>query len=408
MRPNFIWRVAWRDLLNMIRDRRALMASIVMPLFIIPLFVLGLPLLMAQLIGGQAVERQKVGVIGELPPAFTQLLKSQSEESAAGLELLQVTDPMQAVRSDKVEAVIKVSGPLPEQLKDPPQQLELYAKLGNLRTQAGAYSKVNSAVEMYNRQLLGSQLTSLGFDSSALEPVNLKPIDASPPQERSSGQLAFLVPMLMLQFILSGAMAIALDSTAGEKERGTLESLLVSPVRRSEVVAGKLVATTLVALVSALFSLLGFILSGLVGQLFINDNNRQMVERMGGRIALSSDDFIAMLFIMITSAFLISSALIAISVYARSYKEAQTYVAPITMLIIFPAISLQFSDFWQISSGLYFVPLVGGMFSLLEIVKGSTEWQNIALALLGNLLLTLLFGILALHSFSREQVIFRN
>ncbi|EYB69741.1 ABC transporter [Deinococcus phoenicis] len=407
--------MASRDLLSTLRDRRTLTSTILIPLLLIPLFTLGLPLLLGKFIGGQAQERQQVGVVGTLPESLRAALTRDEKTpdgtvTRAGVRLVPVTDPKAAVQSGDVDAALRAPSPLPRRAGDGTGTLEVYAKLGNLRAQTGAFAKVQSTVEAYNRELAVQRLGTLGLGAQTLTPVTLAPIDASPEQERRSGQLAFLIPLLMLNFILTGAMATALDATAGEKERGTLESLLVSPVRRSEVVAGKLLATTVTALTTALFSVLGFLLSGVVMRAVLarGDTPAELTQAFGGQLTLTPGSALALLGTVVSAALLISAVLIALSIYARSYKEAQTYVTPLSLLIVFPAVMLQFSDFLTLSSGIYALPLFGSMVAILDTVRGNLSTGHALTAIAANLIGALLVGLLALRSFGREEVIFRN
>ncbi|WP_309572396.1 ABC transporter permease, partial [Deinococcus sp.] len=391
-------------------------ATILMPLILIPLFTLGLPLMLGSFIGGQQQERQKLGVIGALPPALREAL-TRDEKAAngvlvrAGVTLVPVTDARAAVQDGEVDAAVHAASAIPTSAGAAQGTLEIYAKLNNLRAQAGAFSKVQDVVTAYNRTLTLDRLKILGLDASVLTPVTLKTVDASPPQEQRSGQLAFLIPMLMLQFILSGAMATAVDATAGEKERGTLESLLVAPVRRSEVVAGKLLATTITALTSACFSVLGFLLSGVLVGVFTRGRSgagAEITQAMGGQLTLGAVGALALLGVALSAALLISALLITVGIYARSFKEAQTYIAPLSLAIVLPAVMLQFADFLTLGAGLYAIPLFGGMLTLLEIVRGSVTLPHVGLAILANLAGTVLLGFLARRSFNREEILFRN
>ncbi|GGK90289.1 ABC transporter permease [Deinococcus radiotolerans] len=416
LRPALVWQIAARDLLATLRDRRTLRATILMPLILIPLFTLGLPLLMGNLIGGQQQTRQQLGVVGPLPEPLRAALSTDETlpngtVTRAGVDLVPVTDPMNAVQDGTVDAAIQATGPLPTQAGNGTGTLKLYAKLSSLRAQTGAYSKVQDVIQAYNRQLTVQRLGTLGLNADTLEPVRIEPVDASSAQEQRSGQLAFLIPMLMMQFILAGALATALDATAGEKERGTLESLLVAPVRRAEIVAGKLLATATTALTSAAFSVVGFLLSGAVMRAYQRSNpgdTASITQAMGGQLTLSPAGILTLLGIAVTTALLISSLMILIGIYARTFKEAQTYVAPINLVVVLPAVMLQFADFLTVGPALHATPLIGGMLAILETVKGSGEPATAALAMLGNLAATTVFSLLALRSFNREEVIFRN
>lgn len=281
MRPYYVWKVAYKELLSTFRDRRTLRSTILIPLILIPLFTVGLPLLLGQLFSGQQTQRQTVGVVGltrlpgDLRARLTQDTKNaQGVVTDAGVTLKPVTDALAAVRSGAVDAALVLPTALPERAGGASSTVKLYTKLSNLRSSAGVTAKVQAALRDYNTALVAQGLRRLGLGTTFLNPVQVDTVDASTVAEQRGGQLAFIIPMFMLQFILAGAMATAIDSTAGEKERGTLEVLLVSPVRRVEVVVGKLLATTLFAILTAAFSVLGLALAGPLSRLLTRSGSR--------------------------------------------------------------------------------------------------------------------------------------
>ncbi|MFC4453381.1 ABC transporter permease [Deinococcus sonorensis] len=414
MRWPFIWQVALKELTSTIRDRRTLTSTILLPLIMIPLFTILFPLLLGKAFSGQQTERQRVGVVGTLPAALRAQLTEDTRDASGkqtgvGVVLVPVADPVKAVQDGTVEAVVQVRQPLPQAAGQGSGTVQLYAKLGNLKASAGVISKVQAALNEYNARLVGTALRARGLGSDFLTPVRVQTIDASKPQEAASGQLAFIIPMFMLQFILAGGMATAIDSTAGEKERGTLEVLLVSPIRRSEVVVGKLIATTLTALVAASCSLLGLAVAGPLGRVVLaGQDTKEVAGVMGGQLSVSLASGLFLVLMAVSAALLLGALLIAVSIFARSYKEAQTYLTPISLLIVLPAVGLQFADFIGRGLGLYSVPLINSMLVILDIVKGAFNAPGAVLALIINLVFTGLLVLLAIRSFGREQVIFRN
>ncbi len=412
LRWSFVWQVARKELLSTVRDRRALASSILLPLLLIPLFTVGLPLLLTRALGGQGQERQRVGVIGTLPAALRARLTTNSADEV-GVLLVPVSDPVKAVQNGTVQAVLEVTKPLPTRAGQRTATVQLYAKLGNLKAESGVITKLNAALRDYNTRLVEESLKQRGLPADFLTPVRVQTIDASRPQEAASGQLAFLVPMFLLQFILAGSMATAIDSTAGEKERGTLEVLLVSPVRRAEVVVGKLLATSAAALTSAGFGLIGLLISGVVSALLLRGGTGTLSGAvnsggLGGQLSVTPGGLAVLVLMALSAALLLSALLIAVSIFARSYKEAQTYVTPITLLILLPAVALQFSDFIGRGPALYAVPVINAMVVILDIVKGVLNTPMALLAVVVNLIFTAILVLLAVRSFGREQVIFRN
>lgn len=418
LRWNFVWQVTRKELLSTLRDRRALMSSILLPLLLIPLFTVGFPLLLGRAFSGQSQELQRVGILGSVPAALRERLTRSTTDAAGptelGVTLVPVTDPQAAVRNGGADAVLVFPPDLPTRAGQPSATVKLYARVGNLKAESGVIAKLNAALQGYNTELVSEGLRARGIPTSFLTPLKVQTLDASRPQEAASGQLAFLVPMFLLQFILAGGMATAIDSTAGEKERGTLEVLLVSPVRRPEVVVGKLLATCSTALFSAACGLVGLLLSGPVSRLLARSSvsgsaaGGQLSGQLGGQLSVTPLSVLVLALMALSAALLLSALLIAVSIFARTYKEAQTYVTPISLLIVFPAVGLQFADFIGRGAGLYAIPVVNAMLVILDVVKGTLNLPFAGLAVAVNLLVTALLVGLAVRSFGREGVIFRN
>jgi len=419
LRWNFVWQVAHKELLSTLRDRRALMSSILLPLLLIPLFTAGFPLLLGRAFSGQSQELQRVGILGSVPAALRDRLIRSTTNAAGrtelGVTLVPVTEPQAAVRTGSVDAALVFPPSLPTRAGQPSATVKLYARVGNLKAESGVIAKLNAALEGYNAELVSEGLKARGIPASFLTPLKIQTLDASRPQEAASGQLAFLVPMFLLQFILAGGMATAIDSTAGEKERGTLEVLLVSPVRRPEVVVGKLLATCSTALFSAACGLAGLLLSGPVSRLLAPDaagsgsgGSGPISRQLGGQLSVTPVSVLVLVLMALSAALLLSALLIAVSIFARTYKEAQTYVTPISLLIVFPAVGLQFADFIGRGAGLYAIPVVNAMLVILDVVKGTLNLPFAGLAVAVNLVVTALLVGLAVRSFGREGVIFRN
>jgi sodium transport system permease protein len=405
-----IWTVARQELLATIRDRRTLTSTILVPLLLIPLFTVGLPLLLGTLFGGQAQTRQTVGVIGTLPQALrTQLEQDTREEK--GVRLKVVSDPVGAVQNGQVDAALKVVTALPS-VAGQTGEVQLFYKLGNLRAQSGAAGKVRSAVEAYNTALVGRKLTELKLSAALLTPVKLSTVDASNAAEVGSGALAFVIPLFLLQFILAGATAAATDSTAGERERGTFEALLATPTPRSTLLLGKLTATTLTALAAAAFSVLGLSLSAPLALLFTpagqSAAQKATQQAFGGSLALGPGALGTLLLTSVSAALLISALLLTLSLLARSVREAQTLIAPLTLLIVLPATLLQFADFLKTGAAIYGVPIVGSMLVILDTVKGQSSALHLGLSVLGNLTAATVLVLIATRMFGRESVAFKQ
>lgn len=415
MRWDFVRFVAWKELLSTFRDKRTLASTILLPLVMIPIFLIGFPLIIGKTIGGEQEKRQVVGVVGlERMPASLKKSLEGDAKLAVGVELKAVTDATKAVQDGTVEAAIVVPEKVPSSAGGKPVPIQVHFKQSSQKAQL-VFSKISDSIDVYARELTKAKLLEAGLSEQVLTPVVSSPVNADTVAEKASGIFAFLIPMFLIQWMLAGGQATAIDATAGEKERGTLEALLVTPVSRLEVVIGKLIAVVTFSVSATIFSMLGLLLTGLISAFLLPSmldtktrNGGNLTEILGGNLSLSGEGFAMLLLVGITMAILIASLLIAICIFARSFKEAQTYLAPLAIVLIIPAVFLQFADFLARGSQIYAIPVIGSMLTILDVVKGVLVWPHALTAIAVNLIVAAVMVAFALSSFRREQVLFRN
>lgn len=408
MRPRMIRRVAAKEILSTVRDTRAIVSNLLIPLILLPVIMLGLPFLLGGLFQREVATVTPLGILGlEHTPAE---LVSLIEAQAATLE--PVDDPEAAVRDDRFPAALTVPEGVEEALAaGEAVTLTVHRKVGNLRSELNA-GKLETAVSQYRQQVVADRLERAGVDPALLEPLRVETRDASTEAERTSGQLAWLIPFFIAIWTLTGGQMAAIDATAGEKERGTLEVLLVAPVRRSEVVVGKFLATTLFGLWAAVMAIIGFLVGGMVlrGALLpgLDAQATEMVAVMGGQLSVTPLMVLLLVVSAVLMAALIAALLIGVAMFARSFKEAQSYVAPMSFLLILPAISLQFRDLIGGGEGLYWVPMLNAMVLMDDVVKGAATLQGVAITWLTLSLVIAALLVFAHRNFNREDVLFRT
>src|SRR5690606_4653346 len=218
---------------------------------------------------------------------------------AQNVELVAVDDPEAAVREDEFPAAIAVpEGFAATIAAGGKAEVRLYRKAGNRRSELNA-SKLRAAVGAYQQAVVAERLGAQGLDPSILEPVAVQAVDASSEAERSSGALSWLIPFFIAIWTLTGSRMTAIDATAGEKERGTLESLLVAPVRRSEVVVGKFFATLTFGLSASLAAIAGYLLGGWVMRSVflprLGEEGGSLVAIMGGSLSVDVQSILLLL-----------------------------------------------------------------------------------------------------------------
>ena len=408
MRLNYVTRVAQKEILSTWRDRRAIISNLLIPLLILPLVMLGLPLIIGGLFQREQSTITELAVSGLefMPEALQEAIEKEN------LQLVSVADPLSALQAGAFDLGLIVPAEFKDALanNDTPE-LELLLKPGSLKSSFNA-SKLERAVAVFKDALIAERLQGLGLSTGLLSPFEVTQVNASSPAERSSGQLSWLIPFLIAIWTLSGGQMAAIDATAGEKERGTLEALLVSPVRRSEVVLGKFLATLLFGLSAAIMAIIGYVLASSSVRYVANTNlgadAAVITELLGNAMSVGAGAIVLLVMSALLLAGLMAALLISITMFARSFKEAQSYVAPLSMIMILPAVGLQFADLLSLGWLFYTVPILNALLIMDDIVKGSMTLTNLLVCwgcLLGWIIVLLVF---AQRSFSREDVIFRS
>ena len=408
MRWAFVRQLAAKEILSTLRDHRALVSNLVIPLLLLPVIMLGLPLLLGGLFQREATTVTELAVEGRahLPPELAALIEAQA------VVLVDVADAESAVRADDHPAGIVVPPGFADAVAaGTAAEVVIVAKEGNLRSELNA-GKLRGAIDAYRRAVVAERLIAAGVDPAVLEPVVVRSRDASTEAERSSGQLAWLIPFFIAIWTLTGGQMTAIDATAGEKERGTLEVLLVTPVRRTEVVFGKFLAVVLFGLMAAVMAIVGFVLGGTVLRgLFLpllGDDASGMVAMMGGQLTVTPLTVVLLIVSAVLMASVVAALLMSVTLFARSFKEAQTYVAPMSFLLIIPAIALQFKDLIGTGSFAYWVPVYNVMILMDDAVKGAAGLGPVLITWGTMAVLIALLLAFAYANFRREHVLFRT
>lgn len=209
---------------------------------------------------------------------------------------------------------------------------------------------------------------------------------------------SMMVPMLMLMFVFSGCMAVAPESIAGEKERGTIATLLVTPMKRSELAIGKIVSLSAIALLSGFSSFLGTILS-----------LPKLMGMSGAEMNVSVYSIAAygQLLLVVLSTVLVIIALISIiSAFAKSVKEASTTISPLMVLVMLIGITSMLGNGAPQQPLLYLIPLYNSVQAMNGILAFSTNGLHIALTVVSNVIYACAGAFVLTRMFNSEKIMF--
>ncbi|MBF6594545.1 MAG: ABC transporter permease [Thermaceae bacterium] len=384
-------RIYLKEMLSVLRERRVIFTTLVLPILLMPILMYGPLLFFGNAARQTEAKVQKVGV-QDMPEAAVLFLRQ------AKVEPVPTSSPESDVREQRYQAAVRFQDGI----------FTIYGRLSGATQSSLVVSKLETALRGYKDSLVAQTLRARGLSPQILEPVGIRTQDASRVQERAAGIFAFLIPYFLVIFILNGGQAVAIDSTAGEKEKGTLEALLAAPVPLVQIVIGKALATLSVALAAALAGVVGILLGGTVVRGSFAGLLQGQGANIGGGLSLEPWAYGALLLTSVLFAALMVSIQLSLGVYARSYKEAQSFMAPLLLVFIIPLLMLQFSDFLTQQAWFYLIPAFNVMLLLDGLVKGSAEGWQVTLTWISTLVYAALALGLAVRSFRREDVVFRN
>lgn len=384
--------VLLKELRETLRDRRTLLMMIAVPVLLYPvIFVVSEQLF---LFGQRSLEEQAspVAIVGGEPGDLLELVRSDS-----ALRLVPVTgDPEKAIRSDSVAAVALLG---PEREADASRPVTIVFDAASDRSRQGR-QKLRGVLAAWRDTLLQRRLSAHGLTPGFARPIAVSDSSVARPEEVGGYTLGRILPLLLVVVTLLGAFYPAIDLAAGEKERGTLETLLTAPVPARSVVTGKFVAVALIGVVAAALNLASMVLTFQTGLV-------QMADVPNLKVSLSAGALVVIFLTLIPLAVLFSALFLGIAVRSASFKEAQNALTPIYMLVIVPAMLPLFPgiDFGPL---LALVPVAGVSFLFRDLMAGdAVAWK--AFLVVGS---TVLYAVAALafaaHVFGSERVLFAS
>jgi sodium transport system permease protein len=367
-----------KELREIVRDRRTLMA--------IALAALATPIVLgiiSQVATRTATQTYTVGYSGEIPAGLDVLLL------ATGLKLERVADPAAAAKQQVDLGVVFQPAQIDEYY-DPTRQSAQIADT-RLQTVLGRYEAAKAEAALQER----------GVDPGVLHPlpVKLHPL-SSPAKAAGNAFLSFFLPYILITMVLTGGLSAALDSSAGERERKTLESLLLTPAPRSRILLGKILAITVISLVAAIAA---------IGSMLLVLTRITLPGGDASTIGLTPTATIVMVWLAILLAGSFSSLTLALGTLAKNFRQGQAYATPLYFITIFPASIILFIPDFNPNLAYYLIPILNAVLVLRDaIVHNSVAWPALAITTASLVATGVICWFAALRLFTREALLVRS
>ena len=398
-----MWTVYFKEMLELIRDKKTFIFTVLVPIVAMPLIFAGFGYLTSSLFKKSEHAELTYAVFGR---ANAPLLAERFAREKGFREVTLASEDQikAAIDKDKIKFALVFPPGLADTLAAH-QQASVTLLYNNAVAVDLTRKRVASVIDEHNAALRETALSALKMSKAelrfALNPIRLEQISTAGNRERMGAVFGGFLPYILLMVCLMAAMYPAIDLGAGEKERGTLETLLLAPIPRTQLVLAKFLVLFTVGLTSALLMVMSMgALLLLFGQ-HLEGALAQMVRAIGVL------DLAMVALMLVPTAAIFASILLSISIYAKSYKEAAGMISPLMMLVIVPIIvamlpGVELNWFWSM------VPLTNVSLAMKELVKGTMDYRMFFAILLSTSVIAGALLAWCRWWFTREQVLFRN
>lgn len=338
-----------KEIMDILRDKKTLIIMVVVPLLLYPMIIIGMTMAMSMMVASQENSIHTVGYAGgeqeaKVVEVLKELYEENKEELACELvfEQIEVVSKQEKASADEAKAVAtgekegKINGADVWLTVSENEQGTLYTEIAYTSTNQDsnyAESALSELLTIYKENLLEDKLKKEGLTEEFLHPLEIESVDAASESESMGMSIGGSIGMMLVVTIMMGAFYPAVDVTTGEKERGTLETLLTLPVSNFQMIMSKYIAVALFACVTAILSLLA--LGGSVLFLMFGVSTELAEELKGIEPATILTMIPVLLIAMITTALLITAVCMCFCVFAKSMKEANNYSTAVMLIIMF-------------------------------------------------------------------------
>jgi sodium transport system permease protein len=388
-----------KELTEALRDRRTLVSSIVIPLLAFPVLAFGLGYTFVELIGEANRLPSRIMILGseDSPEVVARLQNSKDIRVVPA-----VANYVDLISDKKIRAAVDIPAGFQASIRQGGRpEVKIYMFSGDMKSTVAA-NRIEKVFIAYRDSEVSSQLAAQHLPDTLMKPLRIEQKNVVSPEKVAGETFGGLIPYLAILMCMTGAMYPAMDLTAGEKERATMETILSSPIKRTHLVLGKFLLVLTASLATAMLSVLSMGASFTAMSHFVSVEN---VAEGVPIIPMHASTVLAIFVVAVPIAVLFSSTLITISLFAKSFKEAQSYLTPMTFVVLVPAIAAVLPGV-ELTPKLALIPILNASLLCKELVTGTYHWNYIALIFVSTSVYAAAALFLAVKMFQRESVLF--
>lgn len=388
---NNIMTIVKKEFKDILRDRKTLLMTFVIPIIIMPLLFTFIFSSVGDLASPSEDNKYKI-VLETNNPEISTLFNE-----ANIYELVKSDDPINDAYDGKITAYVIANDINELLLQGKTPEVDLYYDTTSQRALT-AISTVQTMFSNYQNNYLAVYLEQNNLSSDILKPFTYNEhAKDSEADSVSLMMLGMLIPMMIIGYSGSGIVPIATDLGAGEKERGTLEPLLSTSVSRSSILIGKLIVTATFGTITSILSAVGLLLAFKFG----------LSDMMAFSIDLSVQGMLLIILLAVLYVIFISAVMLLVSTYARSLKEANTYLTPVTLVPVLLSVITMYMEPSAVSTTMMNIPILNVVIVIKEIIFNQLNYTHLYMTIGWSVVYVIIAMIGAKMMYEKEEIIFR-
>ncbi len=410
---NAVWSIWRKEMVDTLRDRRTLLIMVLVPLVLMPGLFVGL----AKLIEWQALEaeREKMEVLlvgGERARTLVDWLKEQPKVGITPVAT--AVEAGEKIRRKDAKVALVIEDPLDDGVKQ-----EQPVRITVLHNQTDVASMIQTAklkgmIDDLRDRVVTGRLERRRMDPTILAPFRLTPKNMASEEEMAGFVLGMIIPMVLIMWAMTGGMYSAIDLSAGEKERSTLEALLLSPASRTEITLGKFSAVftvsyaTMIAALLSLFLTFLFVPLTMGGAVGAAGGSPEAAAAPGIRFQMSLEGLSLMLLVSIFLAATFSALQLALGIFAKSFKEAQNLISPLYLAVVIPVVVVNSLPSFKPSTGHFLIPGLNAVLLFKELLMGTQTSAHVGVTFASMAVCSAVCLAATIAIFNREGVVLKG
>ena len=386
-----------KEMIDILRDKKTLFMGIILPIILYPVLMIVMTQILSSSMNSISNKDINIAFSKEPSSSLISIIDNYDDETDAKINIIESQSYIKELEDGILDAYLEI---------DENNNIEnYYVYINSSKENSSTVSiKLEEILNTYKLSLTERELNNNGLDvNKVLEPIGFETRDVAKTEEIAGLFLGQVLPIILIIGVLLGAIYPAIDSMAGEKERGTLETLFTLPISNLELVMGKYMAVSFCAIVTAVLNILSILLT--ISYLFLSGSIVEGLDISKFNINELILPIIITLLCVCLFAMVISAVSMCVCSFAKSFKDAQNYITPVMFLVLIPSYVSMIPNM-KLDSTTAIIPVVNISLLIKSVLSFNSNIGLIAMVFMSNFTFVILAVILLSKIFNSEEILF--